>query len=40
METQRLIYQWGRTAAPEALRQYFEYDRATIPAAADKVLTA
>ncbi|MFB9411555.1 NAD(P)/FAD-dependent oxidoreductase [Dactylosporangium matsuzakiense] len=40
METQRLIYQWGRTAGPAALQQYFEYDRATIPVAAQKVLTA
>nr|BFE58884.1 tryptophan 7-halogenase [Dactylosporangium thailandense] len=40
METQRLIYQWGRTAGPEALRQFFEYDRATIPAAAERVLHA
>ncbi|WP_433199975.1 NAD(P)/FAD-dependent oxidoreductase [Dactylosporangium sp. CS-047395] len=40
METQRLIYQWGRTAGPAALRQFFEYDRATIPIAAEKVLTA
>ncbi|MFI5907523.1 NAD(P)/FAD-dependent oxidoreductase [Dactylosporangium sp. NPDC051541] len=40
METQRLIYQWGRTAGPAALKQFFEYDRATIPVAAEKVLTA
>lgn len=38
METQRMIYQWGRTAAPEALRPYFDYDRATIQTAADLVL--
>ncbi|BCJ39713.1 halogenase [Actinoplanes ianthinogenes] len=37
METQRLIYQWGRTAAPLPLRPYFDYDRATIAEAADLV---
>ena len=40
METQRMIYQWGRTVGPEPLRQFFEYDRATIPIAAEKVLPA
>jgi FADH2 O2-dependent halogenase len=40
METQRLIYQWGRTAAPQALRPYFDYDRATIAKAADLIRTA
>ncbi|GAA2879005.1 halogenase [Actinoplanes cyaneus] len=40
METQRLIYQWGRTAAPLALRPYFDYDRATIAKAADLVRAA
>jgi FADH2 O2-dependent halogenase len=39
-ETRRLIHQWGRTAGPAALQQYFEYDRATIPIAAEQVLTA
>lgn len=33
-ETQQLIYTWGRTASPAGMRQWFEYDRATIPAAA------
>ncbi|WP_436531408.1 NAD(P)/FAD-dependent oxidoreductase [Actinoplanes sp. HUAS TT8] len=37
METQRLIYQWGRTAAPLPLRPYFDYDRATIPKAAELI---
>ncbi|GIF04904.1 NAD(P)/FAD-dependent oxidoreductase [Actinoplanes siamensis] len=36
-ETQRLIYQWGRTAAPAALRPYFDYDRTTIAKAAELV---
>jgi len=40
METQALIYQWGRTAAPLALRPYFDYDRATIAKAAELVRTA
>ncbi|WP_305786494.1 NAD(P)/FAD-dependent oxidoreductase [Symbioplanes lichenis] len=39
-ETQKLIYDWGRTAAPAALRPYFHYDRATIPKAAEAVVTA
>jgi len=38
-ETQRMIYQWGRTAAPAALRPFFDYARATIPAAAEQVLS-
>ncbi len=38
--TQKLIHDWGRTVAPEALRHYFEYDRATIEVAARKVLEA
>ena len=38
--TQKLIHDWGRTVAPEALRPYFEYDRATIEVAAKKVLEA
>jgi FADH2 O2-dependent halogenase len=40
METQKLIYNWGRTVAPPQLRRYFEYDRGTIQKAAEKVLTA
>lgn len=40
MESQRLLYQWGRTAAPAQLRRYFNYDRATIEKAANKVLTS
>ncbi|SDQ22286.1 NAD(P)/FAD-dependent oxidoreductase [Quadrisphaera sp. DSM 44207] len=39
-ETQKLIHDWGRTAAPEALRPYFAYDRATIDLAARQVLGA
>lgn len=39
-ETQRLIYEWGRTTAPEPLRRYFAYDRATIERAAEFVLAA
>lgn len=38
--TQKLIHDWGRTAAPEALRPYFAYDRATIEVAAQRVLGA
>jgi tetracycline 7-halogenase / FADH2 O2-dependent halogenase len=40
METQKLIYQWGRTAAPLPLRPYFDYDRSTIEKAAALVLNA
>jgi len=40
METQKLIYQWGRTAAPQSLRPFFDYDRATIARAAELVRTA
>ena len=36
-ETQQLIYEWGRTAAPAGMRKWFEYDRATIPLAAERV---
>lgn len=39
-EAQKLLYAWGRTAGPEALRPYFAYDRATIALAAEKVLSA
>jgi tetracycline 7-halogenase / FADH2 O2-dependent halogenase len=39
-ETQRLIYEWGRTASPVALRHYFDYDRSTIEVAARTVLTS
>ena len=39
-EAQKLLYRWGRTAGPEALRPYFAYDRATIALAAEKVLSA
>lgn len=39
-ETQRLIYDWGRSTAPEPLRKYFTYDRATVTRAADFVLAA
>jgi FADH2 O2-dependent halogenase len=38
MESQRLVYQWGRTAAPAQLRRYFDYDRATVERAARLVL--
>lgn len=37
-ETQRLIYNWGRTVAPAQLRRFFDYDRATIERAAASVL--
>ena len=37
-ETQTLIYEWGRTASPQGMRQWFEYDRAGIPLAAEKIL--
>lgn len=36
-ETQQLIYDWGRTAAPAGMRKWFEYDRATIELAAKRV---
>jgi FADH2 O2-dependent halogenase len=36
-DTQRLIYDWGRTAAPAGMRKWFAYDRATIERAADLV---
>jgi FADH2 O2-dependent halogenase len=39
-ETQRLIYQWGQTAAPLPLRPYFEYDRTTIATAAESLRAA
>jgi FADH2 O2-dependent halogenase len=39
METQRLIYHWGRTAAPLPLRPYFDYDRESIAKAAELVRT-
>ncbi len=39
-ETQKLIYDWGRSTAPPALRPYFEYERATIERAAGFVLEA
>ncbi|GLW35042.1 NAD(P)/FAD-dependent oxidoreductase [Actinoplanes regularis] len=39
VETQRLLYQWGRTAAPRPLRHYFDYDLATIAKAATIVRT-
>ncbi|MGD0557219.1 MAG: LLM class flavin-dependent oxidoreductase [Streptosporangiaceae bacterium] len=39
-ETQRMIYQWGRTVAPAALRPFFNYDRDTILATAKQVLSA
>ena len=39
-QAQELLYQWGRTTGPEALRPYFAYDRATIALAAEKVLSA
>jgi tetracycline 7-halogenase / FADH2 O2-dependent halogenase len=35
--TQKLIYDWGRTAAPAGMRKWFDYDRATIPLAAARV---
>ncbi|GAA2468111.1 NAD(P)/FAD-dependent oxidoreductase [Winogradskya humida] len=40
MEAQKLLYDWGRTAAPLPLRPYFDYDRATIAKAAAEVLAA
>jgi len=40
METQQLLYEWGRTAAPAPLQPYFGYDRATIAKAAAEVLAA
>jgi FADH2 O2-dependent halogenase len=40
VEAQRLIYRWGRAAAPPALRPYFDYERETINDAARRVLTA
>jgi tetracycline 7-halogenase / FADH2 O2-dependent halogenase len=40
VETQELIYAWGRTAAPAALRRYFAYDRATVRLAAERTLHA
>ncbi|WP_420597051.1 NAD(P)/FAD-dependent oxidoreductase [Deinococcus sp.] len=36
-ETQTLIYNWGRTASPEGMRKWFDYDRATILAAAARI---
>ena len=39
-ETQTLIYNWGRTASPEGMRKWFEYDRATIPVAAERLHAA
>jgi tetracycline 7-halogenase / FADH2 O2-dependent halogenase len=36
-DTQRLIYDWGRTASPAGMRKWFAYDRATIQRAADLV---
>ena len=36
-ETQALIYNWGRTASPQAMRKWFNYDRASIPLAAQRV---
>ena len=40
MAAQQLLYEWGRSAAPAALRPYFNYDRATIATAAAQVLQA
>lgn len=40
-ETQTLIHNWGQTAAPEAMRKWFDYDRATTPTkAAEEVFRA
>ena len=39
-ETQTLIYNWGRTASPAGMRKWFDYDRATIPLAAERVHAA
>ena len=36
-ETQTLIYNWGRTASPAAMRKWFNYDRAKIPQAAERL---
>ena len=36
-ETQTLIYNWGRTASPAGMRKWFDYDRAIIPLAAQRV---
>jgi len=36
-ETQTLIYNWGRTASPAGMRKWFDYDRATVPLAAERV---
>ena len=36
-ETQTLIYNWGRTASPAGMRKWFDYDRATIPQAAEQL---
>ena len=40
VETQTLIYNWGRTASPMGMRKWFNYDRATIPLAAMRVHSA
>lgn len=37
-QTQMMIYEWGRTAAPAPLRRYFDYRRETIEKAAHDVL--
>lgn len=39
-ETQTLIYNWGRTASPVGMRKWFDYDRATVPLAAERVHAA
>ena len=39
-ETQTLIYNWGRTASPVGMRKWFEYERATIPLAAERLHAA
>ena len=36
-ETQTLIYNWGRTASPAGMRKWFDYDRAMIPLAAQRL---
>lgn len=36
-EAQKTMYEWGRTASPESIRHFFDFDRSTIKKAADSL---